>query len=209
MYVEVVVSANGGWTHLYPNQIVGDHANINFARVILQKNYKLNKCPNEWRFRKLYRYFQLTIIYWKTRAELCRRYLPRALSPFSICLRTCLETKTVLMQVLDRRLFSKFKFNFLLTHQQSAPIKYWMFLFWKLPWLNEILYFMKCILILWNYCSIIEHTIFFWLFVTQASIFYFQMLRRVTCGTKVTPVQLSQNVLRQLQVTGCADLAAV
>ena len=139
---------------------------------------------------------------------------------FYLCLRTCLETKTVLRQVLDRwrcrfsvsvldrRSFSKFKFNFFITHQQAAPIKYWIF-FWKLPWLNEILHFMKCILILWNYCSIIEHTIFFWLFVTHASIFYFQILRRVTCGTKVTPVQLSQNVLRQLQVMGCADLAAV
>ena len=69
--------------------------------------------------------------------------------------------------------------------------------------------FMKCILILGNYCSMIECKIFFWLFVTQASIFCFQILRRVTCGTFVTPVQLSQNVLRQLQVTGWANLAAV
>ena len=68
---------------------------------------------------------------------------------------------------------------------------------------------MKCILILGYYCSIIEHKIFFWLFVTQASILCFQILCRVTCGTLVTPVQLSQNVLRQPQVTGWADLAAV
>ena len=54
-------------------------------------------------------------------------------------------------------------------------------------------------LILGNYCSIIEHKICCWLFVTQASIFYFQILRRVTCGTLVTPVQ----------VKGWADLAAV
>ena len=67
--------------------------------------------------------------------------------------------------------------------------------------------FMKCILILGNYCSIIEHKILFWLSVTRASIFYFQIWRRVTCGILVTPVQLSQNVLRQLQVTGWADLA--
>ena len=50
---------------------------------------------------------------------------------------------------------------------------------------------------------------FCWLFVTQASIFYFKILWRVTCGNLVTPVQLSQNVLRQLQVTGWADLEAV
>ena len=36
--------------------------------------------------------------------------------------------------------------------------------------------------------SIIEHKIFLWLFVTQVSIFYFQILRRVTCGTLVTRV---------------------
>ena len=65
--------------------------------------------------------------------------------------------------------------------------------------------FMKCFSILENYCSEIELKIFFWLFVTQTSIFYFQTLRRVTRGTLVTPVQLSQNVLRQLQVTGCTD----
>ena len=68
--------------------------------------------------------------------------------------------------------------------------------------------FTKCILMLGN-CSKIEHKIFVWLFVTQALIFYFQILRRVTCVTLVTPVQLSQNVLRQLQVTGWANLAAV
>ena len=49
----------------------------------------------------------------------------------------------------------------------------------------------------------------FWLSVTRASIFYFQILRRVTYGILVIPVQLSQNVLRQLQVTGWVDLAAV
>ena len=69
--------------------------------------------------------------------------------------------------------------------------------------------FMKCILTLGNYCSIMGHKIFFELFVTQASIFYFQILRHITCGTLVTPIQLSQNVLRQLQVTGWANLAAV
>ena len=46
------------------------------------------------------------------------------------------------------------------------------------------------------------------LVVTQASISYFQILRHVTCGILVTPVQLSQNVLRQLQVMGWTDLAA-
>ena len=50
---------------------------------------------------------------------------------------------------------------------------------------------------------------FVWLFVTQKSIFYFQILHRVTHRTLVTPVQLSQNVLRQLQITGCADSATV
>ena len=44
---------------------------------------------------------------------------------------------------------------------------------------------------------------------TSVNILYFQILRRVTCGTLVTPVQFSQNVLRQLQVKGWADLAAV
>ena len=90
-----------------------------------------------------------------------------------------------------------------------APIIYWIFL--KTSMIKWNFIFMKCILIhvLGNHCSIIEHKIFFWLFVTQASIFYFQIFHRVTCGTLVTPLQLSQNLLRQLQVTGCADLAAV
>ena len=88
-----------------------------------------------------------------------------------------------------------------------APIKYSIFL--KTSMIKYNFLFMKCILILGNYCSIIEHKIFFWLFVTQASIFYFQILHRVTCGTFVTPVQLSQNGLRQLQVTVWVDLAAV
>ena len=69
--------------------------------------------------------------------------------------------------------------------------------------------FMKCTLILGNYCNVKEHKIFVWLFGTQASILCFQILRSVICGTLVSPVQLSQNVLRQLQVTACADLAAV
>ena len=47
---------------------------------------------------------------------------------------------------------------------------------------------MKCILIQENYCIIIEHKIFVWLFVTQTSILYFQILRLVTCGAFVIPV---------------------
>ena len=136
---------------------------------------------------------------------------------FYLCLRTCLETvlaKTVLrhvldrwrcrfsISVLDRRSFFKFEFKFLL-----APIKYSIFL--KTSMIKWNFIFMKCILTLANYCIIIEHKILFWLSVTRASIFYFQILRRVTCGILVTPVQLSQNVLRQLQVMGWADLAAV
>ena len=69
--------------------------------------------------------------------------------------------------------------------------------------------FISWLLLLQNYCSIIEHEIIFWSFVTQASILFLQILRRITCGTLVTPVQLPQNVLRQLQVMVCADLAAV
>ena len=88
-----------------------------------------------------------------------------------------------------------------------ASIKYLIFL--KTSMIKRNFIFMKCTLILGNYCSIIEHKIFLWLFVTQASISFFQILHRVTWGTLVTPVQLSQNVLRQLQVTGWADLAAV
>ena len=88
-----------------------------------------------------------------------------------------------------------------------APIKCLIFLITSMIKRNFI--FMKCILILGHCCSIIEHKTFFWLFVTYASILYFQIFCRVTCGTFVTPIQLSQNVLRQLQVTGCADLAAV
>ena len=65
-------------------------------------------------------------------------------------------------------------------------------------------------LILGNYCSIIEHKICCWLFVTQASIFYiFKFCVASLVGTLVTPVQFSQNVLRQLQVKGWADLAVV
>ena len=88
-----------------------------------------------------------------------------------------------------------------------APMKCLIFL--KTSMIKQNFVFMKCILILGNYCSMIEHKIFFWLFVTQASIFYFQILHRVTCGTLVTLVQMSQNMLIQLQVTGWADLAAV
>ena len=88
-----------------------------------------------------------------------------------------------------------------------VPIKYLFFL--KTSMIKRNFIFLKCILILGNYRSIIEHKIFFWLFVTQASKFYFQILHRVTCGTLVTPVQLSKNVLRQLQVMGWADLTAV
>ena len=88
-----------------------------------------------------------------------------------------------------------------------APIKCLIFL--KTSMIKRNFTFMRCILILGNYCSTIEHKILFWLFVTQASIFHFQILHRITCGTLVTPVQLSQNMLRQLQVTGCADLADI
>ena len=88
-----------------------------------------------------------------------------------------------------------------------APIEYLIFL--KTSMIKQNFILMKCILIPGNYCIMIEHKIFFLLFITQASIFYFQILLRVTCGTLMTPVQLSQNVLRQLQVTGWANLAAV
>ena len=138
---------------------------------------------------------------------------------FYLCLRTCLETvlaKTVLRQVSDRW---RCRFSICLrqktvlqiqTHvlvDTLAPIKYLICL--KTSINNRNFIFMKCILILWNCCSMIEHIFSFGLFVTQSSILYFQFLRRVTCGTLVTPVQLFQNVLRQLQVTECADLTAV
>ena len=118
-----------------------------------------------------------------------------AVSVFYLCLRQKIVLQ-IQIQVLVSRL---------------APITFLYLIFLKTSMIEWNFIFMKCILIhvLGNHCSIIEHKIFFWLFVTQASIFYFQIFRRVTCGTLVTPLQLSQNLLRQLQVTGCADLAAV
>ena len=47
-----------------------------------------------------------------------------------------------------------------------APIKYLIFL--KNPMIKRNCIFTKCILMLGNYCSKIEHKIFVWLFVTQA-----------------------------------------
>ena len=123
------------------------------------------------------------------RSDTCLRSL--AVSVFYLCLRQKIVLQ-IQIQVFVNTL---------------APIKYLIFLKTSMIKLNFI--FMKCILILGNYCSIMECNIFFCLFVTQACIFYFQILRRVTCRILVKPVQLSQNVLRQLQVTGWADLVAV
>ena len=63
--------------------------------------------------------------------------------------------------------------------------------------------------IFWNYCSAIEHLILCYLFDTERPIWYFWIVCDVTCDTLVTPLQLSQNMLRQFQVTGYADLAHV
>ena len=97
---------------------------------------------------------------------------------FYLCLRTCLETvsaKTVL-----RRLRSLALSVFYLCLRQKivlqiqiqvlvntvAPIKYLIFL--KISTIKRNFIFTKCILILGNYCCIIEHKVFFRLFVTQA-----------------------------------------
>ena len=63
--------------------------------------------------------------------------------------------------------------------------------------------------ILLNYCSAIEHLILFYSFDTEEPIRYFLIVCDVTCDTLVTPLQLSQNVLRQCQVIGYVDLAPV
>ena len=60
-----------------------------------------------------------------------------------------------------------------------------------------------------NYCRAIEHLILFYLFDTEQPIWCFWIVCDVTCDTLVTPRQLSQNVLRQNQVTGYANLAPV
>ena len=48
-----------------------------------------------------------------------------------------------------------------------------------------------------NYCSAIEHLILVYLFDTEQSIWYFVIVCDVTCDTLLTPLQLSQKVLRQ------------
>ena len=55
----------------------------------------------------------------------------------------------------------------------------------------------------------IDNLILFYLFDTEQPIWHFWIVYDVTCDNLVTPLQLSQNVLRQFQVTGYADLAPV